>query len=376
MKKLTQIATKLAILIACLGMGLSVNAQIGKSIKMLVEGVNSYNYNKYYKSWNFSGDASMGSARLFMAYSQVNNKYEDDNLRAELIGSSLYVWNKTDQPLYINNRSSFMYLNDRDVCFYVGTETKSGDVTYIEQEVKAIAPKANRVLVKNFTNPYGGIKLSAQSANLSDNTIDYMGYMESLRSDLANAPDKTSSSVHFEQDESFLTVKAAINYSTDAKLDNSQSFMVSTWVSDMILAKVYFDRRNNNQKKSNSVSVRGRAKEVLHVFAEAPFEYDEDSSPIEHAQINFGKGEFSTSYFNIDDGALSSVLDKDGFGDVSSAKRSDATFVWEGHSSDFETSVYDLILKCQLNDGASLKDAEKAAKKLSKEHVKEMTFKK
>ncbi len=376
MKNPSKFLLRLAALALCLSFSVSSNAQLLRGLKIFGETLSAYTYNKYNKSWNYAGDESMGTARLFMAYSQVNNKYEDDNLRAELIGSSLYVWNKTDKPLYIDNRSSFMYLNDRDVCFYIGTERKSGDVTYIEQEVKAIAPKANKVLVKNFTNPYGGIKLSAQSANLSDETIEYMGYIESLRSDLANAPDKTSSSTHFEQDESILTVKAALNYAIDPKLENPISFMVSTWVSDMILSKVYYDRRNNDQKKSNSVSVRGRAKEVLYVFAEAPFEYEEDNSPIEHAQISFGKGNFTTSYFNVDSEALSSVLDKDGYGDVSSAKRTNATFVWEGHSSDYETSVYDLILKCRLADGESLKDAEKAAKKQAKENVKQQTIKK
>lgn len=369
MKKSNRILKTVLALVAVCGFALpSLGQSLLGSLPM------PYHWDKTDKAWYYDYIYNpQGSGRLLFCYSQINNKYEDDNIRAELIGGGLYVWNKTDRPLYIDNRGSFMYLNENDICFYTGTEVKSGNTTYIEQEVKAIAPKATKVLVRNFTNPFGGKTYSAQSGKLSDLAVDFMGYMESLRSDLANAPDKTSSSMHFEQDEAFFTVKAAINYATDSKLENIHSFMVSSWVSDMILSKVYYDPRNNDQKKSNSVSVRGRRKAILHVFADAPFEYVEDSSPIENARIDFQKGKFSTAFFNMTN--LGDALDKDGNGNLDMAERDYPTLIWEGHSGDFETSIYDLILKCKLEEGESLKNAEKFAKNEAKKKVAEQMFK-
>ena len=53
---------------------------------------------------------------LLVTYSQTDNVYEDENIKAELVRLSLKITNKTNKPLFVDRSSSFYYVNDDAIC--------------------------------------------------------------------------------------------------------------------------------------------------------------------------------------------------------------------------------------------------------------------
>lgn len=346
----------------------------------------------------FNNKAMAQKQALVLGYAQGENVYEDENIKAELIRLDLRVTNKTNKTVYIDKKSSFYYINEEAYCLYEGKETHySNGVTKIEKETQAIAPKGKTTFYYNAPingtyNAGGGVKgkgligkllkkagaLDGTSNILEDMKVELMGYVETLRFELANNQDQSCSVLHLTGDESFLNANISFNYTTDPKMESFTPVTLVTWVSDMIMSKYYVQPKDKIER-TNAVNVQGRMYNILHVFADSPFEYDEDDSPLDMYTVQFGQGWFKIHQFNniIDEGA-DKVDKKDkkdemmsNFGEKPKYKN---IFVWEGQSTNWVQALTDSYAKFLEEDGEKPKNALEEAKKKAKECKKDQTL--
>lgn len=331
---------------------------------------------------------------LVLGYSQANNVYEDENVKIELIRLTLRVTNKTDKTIYIDRKSSFYYINEKSYCLFEGKEIHRKGETIVEKDVDPIAPRGSKYIA-GLKNPLGNRWYDAGGGNvgfnlwkkdkgaaanyLSDQDVEFMGIVETLRSELANNERKSSSSIHLAENESFMRIRVAINYSEDPKMEELKSCNITSWISDMIMAK-FFVRKQDKVVRTNAVNVKGRMLNTMHVFADSPFEYDEDISPLDGYTIMFGKGRFYVHQFNNvgDDG----VKRKSDDGEILSSFEEPATlgkqktaFIWEGETMNWVQDFTDSYAKYLQEDGMKAKDAYKEAKNAAKKAKKEQTLK-
>ena len=205
----------------------------------------------------FATSTQAQTQALLMTYSQTDNVYEDENIKAELVRLSLKITNKTNKPLFVDRSSSFYYLNDEAICL----DEKPDNTSHVYQP---LAPKSD-TWVSTLINPIkgkydaGGGKGKGEKANYeSDLRLQVMDYMETMRYELANNQKKSCTSIHLTGDESFMKVKVYIRYdnekySGDEKKKDEHTFTISTWVSDMILSK-YYIQEQDRVKRTNAVN--------------------------------------------------------------------------------------------------------------------------
>ena len=330
---------------------------------------------------------------LILGYSQTNNVYEDENVKIELIRLALKVTNKTDKTIYIDRKSSFYYINDNSFCLFEGKETHLKNETIVEKDVDPIAPRGSKYIA-GLKNPLGNRtydagggssfslwskKKGAAANHLSDQDVEFMGLVETLRSELANNERKSSSSVHLTENESFMRIRVAVNYSEDPKMDKLVACNITSWISDMIMAK-FFVRKQDKVVRSNAVNVKGRMLNTMHVFADSPFEYDEDISPLDGYTIIFGKGKFYVHQFNNIGGDEINRKGKDeeilsSFEETSTLGKQRTTFIWEGETLNWIQDFTDSYAKYLQEDGMKAKDAYKEAKDMAKKAKKNQTLK-
>lgn len=334
---------------------------------------------------------------LILGYSQVENVYEDDNVKVELVRLDLRITNKTNKTIYIDKKSSFYYVNERAVCLYEGKETHySNGTTIIEKDNYPIAPNNKFTLyynapVRGSFNAGGGTKgkgllkllkikgtstVVGKDAPLGDATVDFMGYIETLRYELANKNNQSAAKLHLTKDDSFLKVTVAINYTQNPKLEDFTPVSISSWVSDMVMSK-YYVQGKDEFVKSNAVNMQGRMYNILHVFANSPFEYEEDESPLSMYIVKFDKGSFYVHQFNQGDDSDKKTKDTDEL--VSNFSESKPKykniFVWEGESNNWVQSMTDSYQKYLEEDGMKPKKAAQEAKKAAANAKKEQTLK-
>lgn len=331
---------------------------------------------------------------LILGYSQANNIYEDENVKIELIRLNLKVTNKTDKTIYIDRKSSFYYINEKSFCLFEGKEYHGKNETTVEKDVDPIAPRGSKYIA-GLKNPLGNRLYDAGGGNagfnllkknkgaaanyLSDEDVEFMGMIETLRSELANNERKSSSSIHLTENESFMRIRVAINYSEDPKMDELKACNITSWISDLIMAK-FFVRKQDKVVRSNAVNVKGRMLNTMHVFADSPFEYDEDISPLDGYTISFGKGKFYVHQFNNhnDDGIKHDKNDNEivsSFEDVSKIGRQKTVFIWEGETFNWVQDFTDSYARYLQEDGMKAKDAFKEAKDAAKKANKEQRLK-
>ena len=143
----------------------------------------------------FATSTQAQTQALLMTYSQTDNVYEDENIKAELVRLSLKITNKTNKPLFVDRSSSFYYLNDEAICL----DEKPDNTSHVYQP---LAPKSD-TWVSTLINPIkgkydaGGGKGKGEKANYeSDLRLQVMDYMETMRYELANNQKKSCTSIH------------------------------------------------------------------------------------------------------------------------------------------------------------------------------------
>lgn len=350
-------------------------------------------------SMAFGMKANAQKQALVIAYSQTENVYEDDNLKAELVRLGLRITNKTNKTIFVDRRSSFYYFNDDEpICLY---EEKKSSGNY--SNIQTLAPNSQTWIANlkdqvarkyDAGGSYSRYGYGSAQYFSDDAKVQFMGYIETMRFELANNPNQSCAKLHLTGDESFIKVKASITYSMDQNFLNNQnkdaelkSFSVQTWVSDMIMSK-YFVQGQDKVVRSRAVNVQGRMTNILHVFADSPFEYDEDLSPLDMYFVSFGKGSFTvTKYNNVSDGdgsgsglggALTGKNKKDSEEMESNfEKRSSAReiFVWEGETTNWVQAMTTSYAKCLEDDGEKPKKALDKAKKFAKTAKSQQTLK-
>ncbi|MBR1411091.1 MAG: hypothetical protein IJ580_08340 [Prevotella sp.] len=347
----------------------------------------------------FALGAQAQKQALLVGYSQTDNVYEDENIKAELVRLSLKITNKTNKPLFIDRSSSFYYINDEAICL----DEKRDDTSHTNYQ--PLAPKSD-TWVSTLINPIRG-KYDAGGGNYgkgakanyqTDLQLQVMDYMETMRYELANNDKKSCTSIHLTGDESFMKVKVYIKYDTkkrssDEKEAEEHTFTISTWVSDMILSK-YYIQDQDKVKRTNAVNIQGRMTDIMHVFADRPFEYDEDSSPIDIYETTFGKGQFIIYRLGASAAEKEGRSDKEekpgvkpGRGKDKKAdeemksnfeERSKArqVLIWEGETTNWSQALQDSYERYLIEDGENPKKARNIAKNKAKELKNEQTLKK
>lgn len=332
---------------------------------------------------------------LLVAYSQTDNVYEDENIKAELVRLSLRITNKTNKPIFVDRSSSFYYVNDDAVCL----DEKQDNTSHVFQP---LAPKSS-TWVSTLINPIrskydagGGKGRRGGGANYQTGLkLQVMDYMETMRYELANNEKQSCTNIHLTGDESFMKVKVYIKYdfkgkTDDKKTEEDHTFTISTWVSDMILSK-YYIQGQDMVKRTNAVNIQGRMSEIMHVFADPPFEYDEDQSPIDIYLTQFDKGQFIIYRLGASDAEKQGKSedeeksDKRGKGKKNDDEELKSNFeerpktrqvlIWEGESSNWVQALQDSYERYLIEDGEKPKKALDIAKDVAKELKKGQTLK-
>ena len=343
----------------------------------------------------FAINAQAQRQALLVTYSQTDNVYEDDNIKAELVRLSLKITNKTNKPIFVDRSSSFYYVNDDAVCL----DEKRDDTSHTYYQ--PLAPKSE-TWVSTLINPIrgkydavGGYGKGGKANYQSDLRLQVMNFMETMRYEMANNQKKSCTSIHLTGDESFMKVKVYIKYdlkkysSEDDKEREDHSFTISTWVSDMILSK-YYIQDQDKVKRTNAVNIQGRMTDIMHVFANPPFEYDEDSSPIDIYVTEFDKGKFVIYRMGASAAEKEGRSEKGGGGflgnltgknrDKGKGKGSDEELksnfeernkarqilIWEGETNNWVQALQDSYERYLIEDGMKPKKARDEAKDVAK----------
>lgn len=343
----------------------------------------------------FAINAQAQRQALLVTYSQTDNVYEDDNIKAELVRLSLKITNKTNKPIFVDRSSSFYYVNDDAVCL----DEKRDDTSHTSYQ--PLAPKSE-TWVSTLINPIrgkydavGGYGKGGKANYQSDLRLQVMNFMETMRYEMANNQKKSCTSIHLTGDESFMKVKVYIKYdlkkyvSGDDKEREEHSFTISTWVSDMILSK-YYIQDQDKVKRTNAVNIQGRMTDIMHVFANPPFEYDEDNSPIDIYLTDFDKGKFNIYRLGATDAEKEGRSEKGGGGflgnltgknrDKGKGKGSDEELksnfeernkarqilIWEGETNNWVQALQDSYERYLIEDGMKPKKARDEAKDVAK----------
>ena len=341
---------------------------------------------------------------LLVSYSQTDNVYEDENIKAELVRLSLKITNKTNKPLFVDRSSSFYYVNDEAFCL----DEKRDDTSHTSYQ--PLAPKSD-TWVSTLINPIrgkydagGSFSGKGGKANNQDELqLQVMNYMETMRYELANNQKKSCTSIHLTGDESFMKVKVYIKYdlekyrSGDEKEREDHTFTISTWVSDMILSK-YYIQEQDKVKRTNAVNIQGRMTDIMHVFTDRPFEYDEDRSPIDIYLTLFEKGKFTIYRLGASNeekegksrGGVSAFTkayeksvgknkkkadDEDLKSNFEERPKGRQVLIWEGETTNWVQALQDSYEKYLIEDGEKPKKARDRAKDYAKKQKDEQTLK-
>lgn len=235
------------------------------------------------------------SYTLLLAFSQVDNVYQDENIKVEFYGRRLRITNLTYKNIYINKLASTIKENDYS---YNLSTSKEGSETTIEAPL-TIGPNGKKDYLDVFRN-FGRRGLNANKGMsyslhrkgkslemnkkggraLKDQDILFLNTVAELYEGLGANQELTSSSMHLTQDESFLNFTASIVYSTDPQMNNSKQITINSWCSDAILTIAYYKSAGVTKNKGLKISKDRNLNDVLHCFTDQPFEYEEDRSPI------------------------------------------------------------------------------------------------
>ena len=295
-------------------------------------------------------------------------------------------------------------MNDDSYCL----DEKRDDTSHTYYQ--PLAPQSE-TWVSTLINPIrgkydavGGYGKGGKANYQSDLRLQVMNFMETMRYEMANNQKKSCTSIHLTGDESFMKVKVYIKYDLkryfpdDDKEREDHSFTISTWVSDMILCK-YYIQDQDNVKRTNAVNIQGRMTDIMHVFANTPFEYDEDKSPIDIYVTEFDKGKFNIYRMGATAAEKEGKSERGGFlGDIAGKvkekvrgkgkgndeelksnfeehNKARQILIWEGETNNWVQALQDSYEKYLIEDGWKPKKAREEAKDVAKKQKDLQTLK-
>lgn len=245
---------------------------------------------------------------LFLAFSGVDSKVEDDNVILEIYDQCVWLTNKTDKTLYLNLAECFVEVQGESYNLYRAPEARIGKKTTKNKDKNSqtlvtddqwftIAPGAKNEPIATIPTGYYGTYSVYDGKDvriLNDITRTFMQLIDELRIGIEKGANFAS--MHFTQDESFTSIKASLSYRFSSKQEEGTSIAVETWLSDMIMSKYYTLFPEKQEKgKERSLAAKKVNPAMSCVGAKQPFEYDEEKSPIIGCDvtINLKKGQFT-----------------------------------------------------------------------------------
>ena len=175
-----------------------------------------------------------GHIGLFMAFSGVDSRYEDENAIVEIYNEALWITNKSNRTIYLDLAQCFAYYNDEAQSLYVPDKAKKGNAVITETQLITIAPNSTEPLCGLGTTIMGNY--SAYKGKdvriVNEYTEKFMNVIDELRIELESG-NRNSSSRHLTEDESFIRLKAAIAYSFDKESKDAVPVVISSWLSDV-----------------------------------------------------------------------------------------------------------------------------------------------
>lgn len=255
---------------------------------------------------------------LVMAYSPVNNFYEDENIRFEIYNGCLYATNKTEKTIFLDLAQCFLVHNGSAHPMFTSDQderhaSRAKTSTSIE-EYKSIPPQTGSNQNDTFICNLGGAGLVGKYTTSETPSGDFTSYSErfltllnemlneSLSQDPKGKNYVGTSHRHLTEDESINNIGVSVGYAFNKKAENWTPASISTWVSDVYFTPYYVEMPvdlTKNQKKGFGVKKTDAAK--IHVKADSPFEFDKEKSPlfIYDWTGNYKKGTFELKPTNI-----------------------------------------------------------------------------
>ena len=277
--------------------------------------------------WAGNGIETEFRTALVLAYSPVNNVYEDDNIRLEFYDEILWITNKTNRTIYLNMSQCFVNHNRRSYPMMDLTGNEKHEMNKKKDDEKpSIANLSSSVETYQSIAPSTGTKQNPTALHYMSNYIyghyttsespsgEFTEYEERLRTyinemlneSLAEDPKgkeyKGTVWRHLTEDESVNNLGASIAYSFSKDTENWTPVTLSTWVSDMYIVPYYVEMPPELTKQDKrGFGVKNTEAAVVHLKADSPFEYEEDKSPIIVLDWvgKFKKGKFRLSYTRV-----------------------------------------------------------------------------
>lgn len=254
----------------------------------------------------FAGDISGFSIKkmdekahvgLFMGFSGVDSKFKNSDVEVEIYNEALWITNLTNKTVYLDLAQCFAYYNDDPQCLYVPDKARKGNTVITETQLINIAPGATKPLCGLGTQ-VGGVYSAYEGKDVrvvTEKTSIFMGIVDELRIQFEEGQ-LNCACKHLTEDESPIRLKAAIAYSFEKDCKDATPVVISTWLSDIVLAK-YFTVLPAQQEKTKSLAAKKVLPARVCVTADTPFEYEEEKSPIMSYDIEIAlkKGRFSLS---------------------------------------------------------------------------------
>lgn len=222
----------------------------------------------------------------------AKNVESNDIIKVEFIGRNLFVTNLTDATIYIDKRST--QITENTFAYNLST-----DDTTIEAPI-AIGPQT-RMNIKEVLSYFGqrnfdvrkgsaylkGDKTQIRPFDKFDKKL--LNTVDKLYREMGKKQEITSSYTHMTEDESFLHFSAYIVYSDSQDMSNKSSISLSSWASDAVLSKGYLLTQKKEKTKGIAVDEDKEFGHRILLFADKPFETDEETSPVTSFTINLNK---------------------------------------------------------------------------------------
>lgn len=255
---------------------------------------------------------------LFFCFSMEENKYSDNSIEVEIIGTDVYLTNRLNEVIYLDPKKTFFYeagsginKTDADVIMSVQPNSRilvhtffDGFDHYVFTTRKDLGPSAiggalgqipfsgykelGLIASKYVEESSGKIRMCPQTGNW----LDFVAAVGELYNNRKSSK-KDVMSVHLTKDESILIEKVSLAYSLSSDYSNPTSVSVSTWVSDIFLSK--YEKDEAGSTKKDGFGSRTAKYTKISIMADSPFDYldpDQEVSPIKCFSIGFGKGFF------------------------------------------------------------------------------------
>lgn len=254
---------------------------------------------------------------LFFCFSMEENVYSDENISVEIIGTGVYITNKLNEVIYLDPKKTFFHeagsgINKTDADVIMSVQPNSRVLVHVFFDTfdqylfttrKDLNPGAIGGTIGQL--PSSGFMAAAQSVGRyfdqagkprvcpqTDNWLDFVAAVGELYNNRKKEK-KDVMSLHLTKDESVLVEKVSLAYSLNSDYSNPTSVSVSTWVSDVFLAK--YEKDEAGTTKKDGFGSRSAKYTKISILADSPFDDldpDQEASPIMCFSIAFGKGLF------------------------------------------------------------------------------------